>query len=116
MGHCPRCGTPYTTSATKGWCLSCGYLPDKEEAPSPEPEKTEPFSKWGWPLLAGIAVILVLSVVGNLMLPRHCAARAWWGTSQLGLGILIVIFADILAYLYVLPTGTQVSFVPDAIR
>jgi len=111
LGHCPRCGTPYTKSATKGWCLSCGYLPEKEEAPAPEPEKTEGFSKWGWPLLAGMAVILVLSVVGNLMLPRHCAARAWWGTSQLGLGILIVIFADVLAYLYVLPTGTQVSFV-----
>src|SRR5205807_7329833 len=23
LGHCPRCGTPYTKSATKGWCLSC---------------------------------------------------------------------------------------------
>ena len=111
LGHCPRCGTPFTKSATKGWCLSCGYLPEKKEAPAAEPEKTEGFSKWGWPLLAGMAVILVLSVVGNLMLPRHCAARAWWGTSQLGLGILIVILADVLAYLYVLPTGTQVSFV-----
>src|SRR5207302_4100065 len=70
LGHCPRCGTPYTKSATKGWCLSCGYLPEKEEAPAPEPETTEGFSKWGWPLLAGMAVILILSVVGSLMLPR----------------------------------------------
>jgi serine/threonine protein kinase len=111
FGHCPRCGTPYTSSANKGWCLSCGYMPEKEEAPAEVQEKLPAFGKWCWYLLAGVVGILVLSTLGDLLLPRHCAARAWWGTLQLGLGVAIVIIADILAYLYILPTGTQVSFV-----
>src|SRR5262249_38120785 len=108
---CPRCGTPYANSANKGWCLSCGYFPEKEEATGPAVEKIPAFGPWCWYLLAGVVGIIVISTLGEVMLPRHCLARAWWGTSQLGLGIVIVIFADILAYLYVLPTGTQVSFV-----
>jgi serine/threonine protein kinase len=110
-GHCPRCGTPYANSANKGWCLSCGYFPEKEGATGPAVEKIPAFGPWCWYLLAGVVGIIVISSLGEVMLPRHCLARAWWGTSQLVLGILIVIVADILAYLHVLPTGTQVSFV-----
>jgi serine/threonine protein kinase len=111
LGPCPRCGTPRTSAAAKGWCLSCGYLPEKEEAPAPVVPKSDRVPKWCWYLLAGMLVIVVISVLGDLTLAKRSAARAWWGTSQLGLGVLVVIIADIFAFLFVLPTGTQVSFV-----
>jgi serine/threonine protein kinase len=111
LGHCPRCGTPYTKSANKGWCLSCGYFPEKEGAAIPIVEKIPAFGPWCWYLLAGVVGIIVISALGELVLPKHCFARALWGTLQLVVGIVIVVVADIIAYLYVLPTGTQVSFV-----
>jgi serine/threonine protein kinase len=111
LGHCPRCGTPRTSASATGWCLNCGFLPEKEEAPAPVPQKTTGFPKWCWYLFAGIFVIVLISIAGDLWLPKRSLARAWWGTTQLGLGFLVVIVADILAFLYVLPTGTSISFV-----
>jgi serine/threonine protein kinase len=111
LGPCPRCGALRNSPAAKGWCLSCGYFPEEEKAPVPVEEKTKGVPKWCWYLLAGAVVVIVVSILGDLMLPKHCYARAWWGTLQLGLGIVIVVIADILAFLFVLPTGSSVSFV-----
>jgi hypothetical protein len=58
-----------------------------------------------------MVVIFLISLAGHVMLPGRSLARAWWGTTELSIGVLTVFVADILAFLFVLPTGTGVSFV-----
>ncbi len=112
-GPCPRCGAPRTSTVTRGWCKACGYFPEpeKEKGPAPAPQGSVAIPKWAWFLLAGMVVIFLISLSGHVMLPRRSLARAWWGTTELSIGVLIIFLADILAFLFVLPTGTGVSFV-----
>jgi hypothetical protein len=118
---CPRCNSNLTDPSGLGWCPGCGYcrsleVEGKTIAPAPKPatpkkpsalgasefrEAMRRMPRWVWPLLAGMAVVAGIAVVGDYLLDEVCLARAVWSATQIVLGIVGLIAAQLWAALLV---------------
>ena len=58
---------------------------------------------WLWVLVGGIAIVAVMSVAANCVLPADSLARALWSSIQLGTGLLGLLAAQIWAFVIIAP-------------
>lgn len=115
---CPRCGAALVNPGSLGWCQKCGYCQSlEEEAPptnqlnqrrAPSPlgmlelwDLIRETPRWLQILLAGVVVIVVLSLIPNHFLDEDCLARAVYTTVQIGVGVLMCIAATVWACVWI---------------
>jgi hypothetical protein len=111
---CPRCGGRLVNPESLGLCPACGYC-HSLHADAAEPESAINMAKntvagesavafwqmmlvlpkWAWVTLAGVALILVGSLVGDALLSAASFARAVWSSAQLIVGLVLVLGAQI---------------------
>jgi hypothetical protein len=65
--------------------------------------------RWFWIMTGGSAVIAVISAASQYLLPPECLARAVWSTTQLGLGIVVLIAAQVWALIVMAPEDDRLS-------
>lgn len=77
---------------------------------------------WSYILVAGVFFIVVLTILANRRLPAqndnpltptqagHGLARAQWTTLQIGVGLLVIFFAQVVALVRVAPADPNLSF------
>src|SRR5438874_2502241 len=110
---CPRCGKPLVDAAGLGWCQACGYCRSLAEAPvkiiPAEPAKPTNAAlavqqtgqaivripMWFYLLVASMGAIAVASLWQGRRLPPQGLPRALWTTIQVGVGLLLIFFAQI---------------------
>jgi len=125
---CPRCGAKLINPENLGWCSKCGFCRSLEEdaakmeSVAPARARMPSFlgasefldllgraPRWLWVLLAGTAVIALLSLVGNLVLPLASLPRAVWSTAQILLGLLGLFGAQVWALFLIAPGDDKVG-------
>jgi hypothetical protein len=114
--ECSNCQAGMAPGQT--FCRRCGYYPalktfvevqpweadESAQAAAERPKSTIEVWKslippWGWGLIAGVAVLLAISVAARLMVPAG-AERAIWTYAQFGIGIAMLISAHIACYMF----------------
>ncbi len=116
---CPRCGNPLTSPGSLGWCQKCGYCESLEfeagslttmstTARKPSPlgtfeilDMVRETPRWVWVLLGGVVVIALISLAADFILEEDCLERAIYTTAQIGVGLLMVLGAQIWAGVWV---------------
>lgn len=123
---CPRCGAALKVGADNGWCVKCGYCKVLENARelneqlrpkapsgvgglSDLAEQLRRLPRWVWVLLRGVAVILLFSAVVSFALPAESLLRAIWSTAQLGIGLILLFFAQVRALALLVPEDADLS-------
>jgi hypothetical protein len=125
---CPRCGSNLVNPDGLGWCSKCGYCRSLEEgapkvAPTAEPQQRQPsplgvveflqllgkMPPWLKMLLAGAAVVVLVSFAADFLLAPNSLARAIWGTLQLGLGLVGLLAAHVWALALIAPDDDQLT-------
>lgn len=108
---CPRCKVKLISPESLGMCPSCGYCRSLEEGkdkvPSPPKRKGPSFfglvefcqllslvPLWFWVLVGGMAIVVVGTMYGPRNLLAEGPPRAWWGTVQFVLGVLLLAVAQ----------------------
>lgn len=122
--RCEHCQAPMATGQT--FCRRCGFYPalkmfveidaeaDEETAAAPQPAKSHwevwksLIPPWGWALIAGVVVLLALSVAARLMVPEG-RALAIWTYAQYGAGMAAFIAAHIACYMYAIMLDSSLS-------
>lgn len=116
---CPRCGGTLVSPSSLGWCQKCGYCESLEfeagplatlstgrQKPSPLGtfeilEMLRETPRWVWVLLGGVVGIALASLAADFFLEEDCLERAIYTTAQLGVGLLVLIAAQIWAAVWV---------------
>jgi hypothetical protein len=130
---CVHCGTPMKKG--QAWCLRCGYYPvlktfveldeseklpevaaDGSTVPATEqaPKSTievwkNLIPRWGWGLIAGVAVLLVISLAARFAM-NPGKPKAIWTWVQFGIGVGAVFIAHFLSYLKAIMVNDSLSF------
>ncbi len=128
--RCSKCEAPM--AADQMVCRSCGFYPslgiavdldaEWEAAMNTEPAApAEPKSafeefissipSWAWPVIGTNVGIVAVSLVGRLLLPADAALFEYWGTSQLLLGLALVVVIHITCYVMTASGDTDMGIV-----
>jgi ATP dependent DNA ligase C terminal region len=111
---CPRCGGRLVNPESLGLCPACGYC-HTLHADAAEPESAIDLAKntvagesavafcqmmrvlpkWAWVTLSGMAFILGGSLAADALLPTESFARAVWSSTQLVVGLVLVLGTQI---------------------
>jgi hypothetical protein len=112
---CPNCQAPLANGQTL--CRKCGFYATLNTFVEVEPDSAanaaeasaEPKSHlqvwksvippWGWGLIGGVLVLLVISFVGRFFAPSQ-SSRAIWTYAQFAIGVIALIVAHVLCYLF----------------
>ena len=110
---CARCQGPLSSVSGLSWCQACGYCPslDSTALPAEGPAPAKPtklgaseFAQfvgtvppWLAVLLGGVLAVVGMSIIATLQLAPDSQERAVWCLAQLGLGLLLVVAAHVLA-------------------
>jgi serine/threonine protein kinase len=102
--RCPGCAGELKL----GWCLRCGYvrsdsIPVQPASTVPEPKEEVDWLHWIKIVLGGVFVVILISAVVGLRFPEGSAARAWWGTGETLVGLLVVLAAHAWLFFLTLP-------------
>ncbi len=111
---CDKCQTPL--SGKQGWCRRCGWYPllrthveldpwDREDHPQQKPAAIIEtlrrfFPIWACKLLVGVGVILAISILARLLLPRGGSVRFNWTIAQMIGGEAVLMAGHLTAYLF----------------
>ncbi len=138
---CVHCGTPVKKG--QAWCLRCGYYPvlktfvelDESEKLSvevaadgsvvtaiaqPAPKSTLEVWKglippWGWWLIAGVAVLLAISLAARFTVQMG-TPRAIWTWVQFFIGIAAAITAHVTCYMHAIMINDSLSFLDMVLK
>lgn len=111
---CPHCQAKLISPENLGMCPSCGYCRSLEEGkdkvpPSAKSQKPSLLGlvefcqllgmipRWWWILVSGMAAVILGAIYGPRYLTANATQRAWWGTTQFVLGMLLMATAQIRA-------------------
>jgi hypothetical protein len=126
--ECGNCKAPMSRGQT--YCRRCGFYPTLntfvevqpwETAGEGKPTTQEPakshievwkslIPRWGWYLIAGAIVLVLISLIGRFM-PMTKNSRALWTYAQFGIGIIAAITAHVMAYMHAIMVNDQLSFI-----
>jgi hypothetical protein len=124
---CPRCGGKLINPESLGWCPKCRYCRTLEEdAPKVALARSAAVKsstlgaaefanlvaqlpRWVWVLAAGTVVIVLISLASKFILPPECLGRALWSTSQLAIGLLGLIAAQVWALINIAPEDDRLG-------
>ena len=136
---CVHCGTPMKKG--QAWCLRCGYypilktfveldeseklpevaangatIPGGEQAPKSTIEVWKNLiPRWGWQLIAGVMVLLIISLAARFaMAPGR--PKAVWTWVQFGIGVGAVIVAHFVSYLKAIMVNDSLSFIDNVLN
>jgi hypothetical protein len=120
QADCPKCGGRLISPETMGWCQNCGYcrsLSDQGVVQRPSVASKQVkvategavafwhmlwvMPRWAWVLLGGVALILGGSVVGDALLPGDSFWRALCSTTQLAVGVFLILGTQLYGVLRV---------------
>jgi hypothetical protein len=130
---CPRCQEKLIDPMGLGWCKACGYCKSLEEdkakfqAP-PKPTSKAPSSlglveaiqvmamlpTWVWVMVGGMAAVAAINLPPARAFAPNGLGRALWSSIEIGLGILLILAAQIWALFIVGHHDEKLSF-KDAI-
>ena len=123
--RCEHCEAPMATGQT--FCKRCGFYPtlktfvevDAEAVDETGVVQERPKSHWeiwkslipawGWGLIAGVVVILGMSIAARLMVAEG-RSRALWTYAQYGIGMAAFVYAHIACYMYAIMLDSSLSF------
>ncbi len=121
---CEKCSSPQ--SGKQGWCLRCGWHPrlrihceldpcDLEAASTQTPvskvDRIRRFTPpWACKLVAGIGVILAVSIIARIYLPHTGSARFTWTVAQLVIGETVLMAGHLTAYLFTIMENDRLTF------
>jgi hypothetical protein len=114
----------------QSFCKRCGFYPalnmcievdvqaeaEAEAEGVPEPAKSHLevwkslIPPWGWTLIAGVAVLLAISLAARFIVPEG-PPRAIWTYSQFILGVIALIAAHVACYMFAIMVNDTLSFV-----
>jgi hypothetical protein len=128
---CPRCKKPLTDPDGLGWCQACGFCrsldDDKAKVTLPKPvpaceEVRKPqngfvefcafiikLPSWFWTLLLGVALFALVSYITGKHVQMTPLERALWCSIQIGLGIALILAAQLLALMRIAPEDERLS-------
>jgi hypothetical protein len=113
-------------AAGQTFCRRCGFYPTLNTFVEVEPaacdETTEPAQpakshwevwkslvpRWGWGLLAGVGVLLGISIAARFIVPAG-PARAAWTYAQYGIGMITFLGAHIACYMFAIMQDSSLS-------
>jgi hypothetical protein len=113
---CPHCGGTLVSPGSLGWCQKCGYCESLEFEAGPltaaarKPSPLGTFEildmiretpRWVWVLLGGVVGVALISLAADFLLEEDCLERAIYTTAQIGVGLLMVLAAQIWAGVWV---------------
>jgi hypothetical protein len=117
---CPQCSAKLIDPNGLGWCRACGYCHSLEQERKSRPlqrpalpAKSSPLCllecgrlltrapTWVWVLLTGVVTVVAGSLPPMLSLAEGSLARCLWCTSQLVLGVLMILVAQAWALMVV---------------
>jgi hypothetical protein len=129
---CPRCQAKLINPASLGLCPGCGYCRLLEEGKEKDKEKAKKPKKrrrisllglvefcellahipaWFCILLIGLGTIVYLSYRADAYLAPQSPARTWWSMTQLILGIMLFLGAQLWALALVAPYEERLGLV-----
>jgi hypothetical protein len=129
--RCEHCEAPIATGQT--FCKRCGFYPtlktfvevdphaDDETAAAPKPAKSHwevwksLIPAWGWGLIAGVVVLLGVSIAARLMVEEG-RQRAIWTYAQYGIGLAAFLYAHIACYMYAIMLDSSLSFLDIVLK
>jgi hypothetical protein len=122
--RCEHCDAPMATGRT--FCRRCGFYPalktfvevdleaDDETAAVVQPAKSHwevwksLIPAWGWALIAGVLVLLAVSIAARLMVPEG-RARAIWTYAQYGAGMVAFLAGHIACYMFAIMLDSSLN-------
>jgi hypothetical protein len=127
LDQCPSCKGKLTNPEGLGWCPKCGYCREVErekQTDSVEPaQETKPsflgwretldlvrdLPPWFWVMVAGMIVILGVSLSTRWFLGPQSRTRALWCTVQLILGVLLFYTGQVWAWFKLAPKDARLG-------
>jgi hypothetical protein len=124
--ECSHCHSPMAKG--QSFCKRCGFYPalnmcvevdaqaEAQAEGVPEPAKShvevwkELIPPWGWVLIAGVAVLFVISLAARFMVPTGLP-RAIWTYAQFIIGVMVLIAAHIACYMFAIMVNDTLSFI-----
>jgi hypothetical protein len=124
--ECSNCHSPMAKG--QSFCKRCGFYPalnmcievdaqaEAQAEGAPEPAKShlevwkELIPPWGWTLIVGVAVLLVISLAARFLVPAG-PPRAIWTYAQFIIGVIALIAAHIACYMFAIMVNDTLSFV-----
>ena len=121
---CPRCSKPLIDPQGLGWCKACGYchsLQEGESKATPE-AASQPTTigatgsafmqlpAWMWITLAGIVMIVCLSIGLGRSVPLKPLERALVTTVGTAIGLAIMLLGQFIGLMRVAPDDPSLTF------
>jgi len=131
---CPKCQGKLIDPSGLGWCKSCGYCKSLEEEKDRVPLAETPATprtpsvlgmvefgqmlaklpNWALVLISGIGVVVVANLPPAKALAENSLTRAVFATAEMGVGLLMIVAAQIWALFVLAPGDDKLGF-KDAI-
>ncbi len=124
--ECSNCHAPMAKG--QSFCKRCGFYPalnmcvevdaaaeaQVEGVPEPAKSHIEVWKSlippWGWTLIAGVAVLLAISLAARFVVPAG-PPRAIWTYAQFFIGVVALIAAHIACYMFAIMVNDTLSFI-----
>lgn len=124
---CPRCGKTLIDPSGLGWCRACGYCKSLADDPSQRLLEEKRKASLGGLVEAGGAVsglpiwfwacflFLAIGIIFGIVMDRRLPAgdnldRAAWATAQIGVGLLLIFFAQLTALVTIAPEEPTLTY------
>ena len=129
--ECSNCHSPMEKG--QSFCKRCGFYPalnmcievdaqaeaHAEGAPEPAKSHLEVWKslipRWAWVLIAGVAVLFIVSLAARFMVPQG-PPRAIWTYAQFIIGVVALLAAHVLCYMFAIMVNDTLSFLDIIIK